>query len=117
MKKYLIGLIFMASVAHYSVGQQLYDDGKITRREFRLKSKQMPPKERKARLEDWKYERFIARMDAKNKRNNKKTYAKINNNGPKPAFLSKKHKPQKDNGSSWFARNDPKKHQKPTQYP
>jgi hypothetical protein len=117
MKKYLIGFIFIASFAQYTVGQQIVDDGKVTRREFRLKSKQMPPKERVKRLEDWKYERFIARQDAKRKRDKKKTYAKINKGGAMPAFLNKRHKPQRANNKGWFARSDPKKHEKKTKYP
>lgn len=95
MKKIMLTLLVLFSAAQFSFGQQIVDDGKITRRELRLKTRQMPKDERKQRLEDWKYERYIQKMQAKNARKNQNTYAKINKPSPWPAFLTRKSKKSK----------------------
>lgn len=111
MKKYILVIFILYSATQFSIGQQIVDDGKITRREFRLKSRQMPKDERKQRLENWKYERYIQKMQAKNEKKNKNTYAKINKPSPWPAIFSKqknkgKNKPKKQESNPAYARDN-----------
>lgn len=111
MKKIMLSIFVLCAAAQFSFGQQIVDDGKITRRELRLKTRQMPKDERKQRLEDWKYERYIQKMQAKNARKNQNTYAKINKQSPWPAIFTKKrnknnNKPKRVETSPAYARDN-----------
>ncbi len=68
MKHILLFIGLLSLLSYTGSAQQIVDDGKVTRREFRLKSRQLPPKDRKVRLENWKYEQGVARAKRKEQR-------------------------------------------------
>lgn len=85
-----MGLVCLLS--YKSAAQQIVDDGKVSRREFRLKSRQLPPKDRKIRLENWKYEQAIARAQMKEQRKyQRKNQKDVRIHREFPAILGKRN--------------------------
>ncbi len=93
MKSVLVVMGLVCLLSYKSTAQQIVDDGKVSRREFRLKSRQLPPKDRKIRRENWKYEQAIARAQMKEQRKQQRKNQKdIRVQRKFPVILGKRNK-------------------------
>ena len=104
----------------FSSAQTVRDDGKITKREERFVQRKLYASDRSVRLQEWKDSKKQKRLERKNKRKNRKMFKNINANKRNWGTRRSRKEHAAHNKAmkkGWFARENPRKHVKETNYP